>query len=105
MTLIARTASKLQAAQAELEAIIGRQSGPEGQVQIQAADTTQPQEVGEHSPGRPVSCFAWSEMCLSVSAAGQHDPACRGCFWACGRAGLQCWSICPRQAMILYFAD
>ena len=50
VTLIARTASKLKAAQAELEAIIGRQSSPQGQVQINAADTTQAQEVREHSP-------------------------------------------------------
>ncbi len=55
MTLIARTTSKLQAAQAELEAIIGRQSSHQGQVLIKAADTTQPQEVGEHSPRSPVS--------------------------------------------------
>ena len=50
VTLIARTASKLKTAQAELEAIIGGQYSPQGQVQIKAADTTQPQEVGGHSP-------------------------------------------------------
>ena len=79
MTLIARTASKLQAAQAELEAIIGRQSGPQGQVQIQAADTTQPQEVGEHSPGRPVLLGLTSGyLCLQLANTIQHAEVAFG---------------------------